>query len=1237
MPTRPVTVRPQNGGLLATAVSPDMVGLANYSVKRDFVRDMGSEHRRVGYDLYWPNRSFVIGGQPTPSTRYFIVTPSLSLPGGDSYSLAIGESYKFIPSVGEVLVSGGVTYSTETVFTATAAPAVVVRTVDDDPNSSSAIYLIDQEETPEDITLIARAVRPNGDTAIIVGTPTTLYRQMVFNDPAVYEEGVFATTGIGTPIYSLYNGDWAIIGSGFSENARRWQWVNINGYIVLNNGVDLPVTFRVEDAEAVPIYELRETGVASVGWISSYNGVLFCSDIRQLTEEGFEDVVYPVGFGKTVITFTSNSGSGATAIPVIVGEQLGMITVTNGGSSYTTQPTVEIEHPDGAEGATAEAVITGSPVSSIDLLAGGSGFSVAPTVNITGGSGSGATAVATIEGSPLSGLTLTSGGSSYVSPPKVTFSSGTAQASAILNEDGEVSGFEIQDYGDGYTSPPTVTLTAGQTGGGTTATATVTLSSGALDEVTITNAGSLYINAPEVVVTGDGQDGKAVAMINDDGEVTSIVITDPGESYTTATLTIVPDDGSGATATAQTIGGKVNQITLTNPGSGYLSNPQVTFTGDGTGASAEAKTRGGYVTSVNVTNGGSGFKSAYQTGAVTSSPATADMVSGDPTVTASAATFNGGSGFTVGMVGQTLIFDDGFYSEIASWTSTTSVELVDSPDYNIDDMTFRVVDESETSPDFVVVSSAPFFTEDMVGQQIVWTSGETRTITAFENAYTVRVDSEMPVAAGEFSVSNPDQNAPVTDETLVDRIHYRTRWSNIDDPRSFGASITGSISAGSSSLQLDYPALSLEIGDEVTIDSIGVNGGNLSTSIVSISDGGMEIILADKAVTAGDGVTIQKSDSLGGISGFEDLMDDEGTEIVTSQPLQDALILYKRRAIFSARFTGRPAQPFAFRKEYQGKNTPAYRNAIVDLGIAHVYPSENAFYRYDLGSRQPTLEPSSNACRNIFFDQAKPSLTDSIYSAENRIGKEWFLVFPSTTDDKALVVDTETFRLGTTSMNLTAAATISTEEDPVEIFAAAIPGGTLVQNLHRDKPPESLGAASQTGYVVSASNLSQEHVGYTIRFADGTRRTIKKVSSDTSAEVLEVGEDDVPAQAATLEYKGWHRIYTGYPSTMESGLNDFGDAFNEKDIDDYVVLFGPKTRCNLELTFSSTRNVGEEPEEVGSTELTNQVAQNGVPLAFQFNYFHDKIVVTGTGNPCEIAGKIYAVDGGRSASTIRHI
>ncbi|MGE5506993.1 MAG: hypothetical protein ACM3RP_00665 [Chitinophagales bacterium] len=68
--------------------------------------------------------------------------------------------------------------------------------------------------------------------------------------------------------------------------------------------------------------------------------------------------------------------------------------LTNGGSGYTSAPTVTITG-GGGTGATATATVAGGSVASITLTNGGSGYTSAPIVTITGGGGTGATAVAT--------------------------------------------------------------------------------------------------------------------------------------------------------------------------------------------------------------------------------------------------------------------------------------------------------------------------------------------------------------------------------------------------------------------------------------------------------------------------------------------------------------------------------------------------------------------------------------------------------------------------------------------------------------------------------------------------------------------------------------------------------------------------------------------------------------------------------------------------------------------------
>ena len=77
---------------------------------------------------------------------------------------------------------------------------------------------------------------------------------------------------------------WITIGSGFSTNGNRWQAVDLNGYTILSNGVDLPVSYRVEHESVTPLYELRENGIASVGSMAVYTGILMLGDIEQIDD-----------------------------------------------------------------------------------------------------------------------------------------------------------------------------------------------------------------------------------------------------------------------------------------------------------------------------------------------------------------------------------------------------------------------------------------------------------------------------------------------------------------------------------------------------------------------------------------------------------------------------------------------------------------------------------------------------------------------------------------------------------------------------------------------------------------------------------------------------------------------------------------------------------------------------------------------------------------------------------------
>lgn len=171
------------------------------------------------------------------------------------------------------------------------------------------------------------------------------------------------------------------------------------------------------------------------------------------------------------ITFSGGGGSGAAATAVI--EQVGasghwsikQINVTNGGSGYTSPPTVVITpnaRLTAVVAATATATVSTGVVTTLTLTNAGTGYTSAPTVTISGGGGTGATATAALVGSPVVSLTITNAGSGYTSAPAVSFSGGSGTgAAAIAKVNLGVTGITLVQSGFAYTSLPSVTLYPG--------------------------------------------------------------------------------------------------------------------------------------------------------------------------------------------------------------------------------------------------------------------------------------------------------------------------------------------------------------------------------------------------------------------------------------------------------------------------------------------------------------------------------------------------------------------------------------------------------------------------------------------------------------------------------------------------------------------------------------------------------------------------------------------------------
>jgi len=189
----------------------------------------------------------------------------------------------------------------------------------------------------------------------------------------------------------------------------------------------------------------------------------------------------------------------------------------------------------------------------------------------------------------------------------------TATATATLSG-GAVTGFTMVNQGAGYTNVPTVTIA--DPSAPVQAVATSTLSGDGVASFSVTTAGSGYPSAPTVTVDAAPAAIRARATANlTNGAVSGYTITNAGSNYTS----IPPVTISGGTlqtpvtagATSTVNGGGLAGFTITNPGAGYTTVPAVTLGSppDAIQATAVAAIAEGRVTGYSITNAGTNYTS----------------------------------------------------------------------------------------------------------------------------------------------------------------------------------------------------------------------------------------------------------------------------------------------------------------------------------------------------------------------------------------------------------------------------------------------------------------------------------------------------------------------------------------------------------------------------------------------------------------------------------------------------
>ncbi len=203
---------------------------------------------------------------------------------------------------------------------------------------------------------------------------------------------------------------------------------------------------------------------------------------------------------------------------------------------------------------------------SIVVTNGGSGYTSAPSVYFTGGAGggAGAAATATMSTGSVTSILVTGVGSGYTSVPNVTITGDGAGATATAVIDlvtGQVTKVNVTNIGTGYSyanvaiAPP-----AGCSTGCVTATATATVTpSGVILGVTVTNPGSApWTAAPTVNFTGGGGFGAAaIASVNSE---VKMVPADPPTPTSALRLCSAATQTSGAMLALAALDGSGNPL-----------------------------------------------------------------------------------------------------------------------------------------------------------------------------------------------------------------------------------------------------------------------------------------------------------------------------------------------------------------------------------------------------------------------------------------------------------------------------------------------------------------------------------------------------------------------------------------------------------------------------------------------------------------------------------------------------
>ncbi len=218
----------------------------------------------------------------------------------------------------------------------------------------------------------------------------------------------------------------------------------------------------------------------------------------------------------------------------------------------------------------------------------------------------------------VGGVLINSGGSAYTGATTVTFSapvSGTTPTGTPVIGTGAI--IELTLTNAGATYPADGDFTANLLGGsGTGAQVSITITGGIVTAFSVLAGGTGYLNTDAVTVDPStfapppGTDAAFTVLISDYQTIIDVTVVSGTGVYTSMPTVTVVDGGGGFGADIDALMFLANIIIVDGSG-GYITAPAITFTGGSPSVVATATTTltSGVVTGTTITNPGSGYQS----------------------------------------------------------------------------------------------------------------------------------------------------------------------------------------------------------------------------------------------------------------------------------------------------------------------------------------------------------------------------------------------------------------------------------------------------------------------------------------------------------------------------------------------------------------------------------------------------------------------------------------------------